>query len=377
MKYRKWNNGDRISALGFGAMRMPLLEDNEVDVPRAVAMIRKAIDDGVNYLDTAWPYHEGKSEEICGEAMKEGYRDKVRIATKLPSWEITKREDMDRILDKQMERLQVDKIDYYLLHSLTEKHWKMYKQNDYRNFLLQARESGKIDYLGFSFHDQYDLFEEIVDDFPWDFVQIQLNYLDENYQAGLKGMRYAQSKGMDVIVMEPLRGGTLAPEEIPVGIQKILEKDPKNRTMAAWALSYLWDMSEVSLVLSGMSTEDQLSENIRTASDTGVRSLTSEDRALLQELKNYFQSRLMVNCTNCRYCMPCPSGVEIPEAFWAYNHGAMFEDTGKAKFWINGFLSKEKRPSQCTECGICEDQCPQGIPIREHLKKITELYEAV
>lgn len=378
MLYREiGQTGKKVSSLGFGLMRLPVInnETSQIDEAKAISMVRKAIDKGVNYLDTAWTYHDGASEPFCRKVMEEGYRDKVFVATKMPSWEPRTHEDLYRILDKQLENLGTDHIDFYLLHTLKTTFWETYKKLDYKTFLKRSRGSGKIHHYGFSYHDNIELFKEIVDDFDWEFVQIQLNYLDESYQAGLEGMRYAASKGMGVIVMEPLRGGMLAMADMPEDFQKILDKAPEKRSAAQWAFRYLWNLPEVSTVLSGMSTMEQLDENLQTASDSAAESMSEEEKATLMDMQQFFRERLRVNCTNCRYCMPCSSGVNIPELFWAYNHDALFKDTGKAKFWVNGFLNPEQKASACTECGVCIDKCPQGIAIPEHMKKITALYE--
>jgi len=378
MLYKQWDKtGDRISILGFGAMRLPVLEKDptKIDENKAISMIRKAIDKGVNYLDTAWPYHDGQSEPLCGKVMKDGYRDKVFIATKMPSWEIESLEDLDRILDQQLERLEVEYIDYYLLHTLTHEYWTKYKNINYKKFVKKAKESGKIRHFGFSFHDDRDLFKEILDDFDWDFVQIQLNYLDENYQAGMTGAEYAFSRGIPVIVMEPLRGGMLASTP-PTGIQEIINTAEEKKTPAEWALRYIWDKPEVSLILSGMSLDEQMEENIQIASNAAAGHLSEKDRLLVNKMKDFYLKKIRVNCTNCRYCLPCPSNVYIPELFWAYNHDAIFDDFGKAKFWTTGFIPEDQRASKCVDCGLCESHCPQKIPIRKHLKRIVELYES-
>lgn len=377
MLYKKWKKtGEEISILGFGAMRLPVVnnEDSNIDEVKAISMIRKAIDGGINYLDTAWPYHGGNSERVCAKVMKDGYREKVKIATKMPSWEIETVEDMDRILDEQLRKLEVDSIDYYLLHTLTHDYWAKYQKLGYKKFLLNAQRSGKIKYLGFSYHDDGDLFKEIIDDFDWDFAQIQLNYLDEDYQAGMEGAKYAYSKGVDIIVMEPLRGGLLAAEP-PAGIKEILDKSDKKRTPAEWALRYLWDKPEISMILSGMNSVEQMEENLQTASTASENHLSVSDKNTVMDMKQFYHSKIRANCTNCRYCLPCPAGVYIPELFWAYNHDAIFNDFGKAKFWVTGFIKEGQRASDCIDCGACEDHCPQQIPIREHLKKIVNLYE--
>ncbi len=378
MQYREFGKtGEKLSILGFGAMRLPVIDGDvaRIDEEKALPMIRGAIDRGVNYLDTAWPYHGGNSETFCRRVMEDGYREKIKIATKLPSWEIKSHDQMEEILDRQLERLGVDCIDFYLLHTLNAAYWKKMKEYDYRSFLEKARREGKIRYTGFSFHDSLPLFKEIVDDFEWDFCQIQLNYLDENYQAGDEGMRYASDKGMGVIIMEPLRGGMLAKTELPGALQKIWDKADVKRSPASWALRSLWNKREVSLILSGMTTMEQMEENVATASESTAGGLSPQELGIIDEAKEYFHSRIRVDCTNCRYCLPCPRGVYIPEIFWAYNHEALFDDFRKAKFWTTGFLKPEQRASRCNSCGRCESHCPQNLPIRRHLKEIRARYE--
>lgn len=377
MQYRKMGKtGVKVSVLGFGAMRMPLIEgsDGRVDEGEAVRMIRAAIDGGVNYLDTAYAYHGGQSERVCARAMKDGYREKVLIADKMPSWEVKTYADMERLLDEQLDRLEVECIDFYLLHTLTQGYWDVYKRLDYKTFLIQAMDAGKIRYLGFSYHDNIDLFRKIVDDFDWDFCQIQLNYMDEEYQAGLKGLKYASDKGMGVIVMEPLRGGMLARTDIPDDLKAIWNGAEQKRTPAEWAFRYLWDKPEVSLVLSGMSDMAQVEENLKTAEKGLPGILTEDEKNRISMARDFFKARLRVDCTNCRYCMPCPSGVYIPELFWGYNHDGMFDDFEKGKFWTTGFIKPEARAHNCVGCGQCEESCPQNIAIMDHLKKITALY---
>jgi predicted aldo/keto reductase-like oxidoreductase len=379
MIYKNWNKtGDSIGILGFGAMRLPTLKEDpsKIDEEKAIKLIRSGIDEGINYLDTAWPYHDGQSEALCAKVMKDGYREKIFIATKLPSWEIKKHEDMMSILDKQLKKLEVDYIDYYLLHSLQQDHWNMYKRLDYKKFLREAKAQGKIRQYGFSFHDHGNLFKEILDDFDWDFTQIQLNYLDQDYQAGFSGLKYAFKKKIPVIIMEPLRGGMLAMEP-PEDIQAILNNSGRKYSPAEWALRFLWDREEVAMVLSGMTLPEQLEENLAVAKDAHAGHLSEADRLTIENIRQAYKSKIRVNCTNCRYCMPCPTGVYIPELFWAYNHDGLFGDFGKAKFWATGFLKEEQRASKCIECGICMDHCPQNIPIPSTLKKIAAIYEDV
>ncbi len=379
MEYRKFGNtGTELSILGFGAMRLPLIDKDpaNIDFAEATRIVRYAFDNGVNYLDTAYPYHGGNSERFCAQVLKDGYREKVFLATKLPVWEVEKDEDMDRLLDEQLEKLEVEHIDFYLLHALSYKTWPNISKLRYREFLEKARESGKIKYIGFSFHDELELFKEIVDDFPWDFCQIQLNYLDEDYQAGLKGLKYAHDKGLGIIIMEPLRGGMLSRSELPDDIQTLFDSNPVKRTPAEWALKYLWDMEEIGVVLSGMTTMEQTVENIRTAASSTTGSLTDLEHKIIDQVKNIYKSRMQVNCTKCNYCMPCPQGVNIPENFWALNHDAIFGDFDKAKFWITSWLTEKQRASNCIQCGICETKCPQGINIVEQLQAIKLRYES-
>ncbi len=377
MLYRELGKtGVKVSTLGFGAMRLPVIDGDtkKIDEVKAIEMVRYSIDQGVNYLDTAFPYHGGVSEAFCKKVMADGYREKVKIATKLPVWDVKNYEDMDRLLDVQRDNLGVETIDFYLTHALRQDFWKVMKDNDYKKFLDQAKADKKIEYAGFSFHDDLDLFKEIVDDYDWDFCQIQLNYMDENYQAGLEGMRYAKEKGLGVIVMEPLRGGMLAKTELPKAVEDIWDKSDVKRTPAEWALKYLFNLKEVDLVLSGMGKMSEVIENMKVASETHYNSLTDKEVSLIREVKDFYNEKTLVNCTNCQYCLPCPVGVNIPENFWAYNHDSMFDDPGKADFWLNHWIGEGMRASDCVNCGKCEIHCPQNIEIQKHLKIIDEKY---
>ncbi len=267
MLYRKMpKNRDELSILGFGCMRLPVKEDGSIDEERAKKQVRYAIDHGVNYVDTAWPYHMGASEPFVGRALADGYREKVKLATKLPSWLIEKREDMDTFLNAQLEKLQTDHIDYYLVHALVGELWDTVKNLGVTEFLTKAKADGRIRNTGFSFHGAATDFSRIVDAYDWDFCQIQYNYLDEKNQAGTAGLEYAASKGLGVVIMEPLRGGNLT-RTVPAAVQKIWDESPKKRTAAEWALRWIWDHPEVTVVLSGMNEETQIEENLRVAGE--------------------------------------------------------------------------------------------------------------
>lgn len=379
MLYRELGKtGEKVSILGFGAMRLPIVDGDyaKIDEEKAIEMVRYSIDQGVDYLDTAYPYHGGMSEAFCAKVMEEGYREKVKIATKLPVWDVKEHADMEKFLDEQRDNLKVAAVDFYLLHALCQSNWRVMKENDYKSFLDKAKADGKIKYAGFSYHDDLDLFKEIIDDYDWDICQIQLNYMDDHYQAGIEGMRYAHDKGIGVIVMEPLRGGMLSRTALPEQVEAIWNSADVKRTPAEWALRYVWNYEEVGVVLSGMSTLDHVKENIRTASEAYPNSLTHQEKDLISEVREFFINKTEVNCTNCQYCMPCPAGVNIPENFWAYNHDSQFNDTDKAKYWITGWLKEHARASKCVDCGKCETHCPQSIEIRKHLKMIAEKYEA-
>ncbi len=379
MLYRKFGKtNEMVSILGFGCMRLPLLpggDATKIDEEQSIKLIHYAIDEGVNYIDTAYPYHgtgmnkAGQSEPFVAKALKNGYRQKVKLATKLPSWLIKTREDMDRYLNEQLERLETDHIDFYLVHSLNASVWSTLKSAGISEFLDQAMKDGRIKHAGFSFHDKYDSFKEIVDYYDWSFCQIQYNYLDENFQAGTEGLNYAAQKGLGITIMEPLRGGKLA-THLPEAAQAVLKQAEIKRTPADWALSWVWNHPEVSVVLSGMNTMDQVKENLKTASEMKADSLTEKESDIIDQVKAIFKERIKVNCTACGYCMPCPRGVNIPGCFSAFNNYHMFDDK-------EGYtrLSPEQRALNCVECGKCETHCPQAISIRKELKNVSAAFE--
>lgn len=375
MQYREFGESEwRVSALGFGLMRLPMLKGEpyggRVDQREAIRMIRHSIDLGVNYLDTAYGYHGGTSEGILGKALKHGYRERVKIATKSPIWLIKRPKDFDKYLDQQLERLQTDRIDFYLFHGLNAKSWN----NPVRKHgLLKRAEAaindGRIGGIGFSFHDDFPAFKRIVDGHDdWCLCQIQYNYMDTENQAGTKGLRYASSKGLPVVIMEPLLGGRLASPPKP--IRAILDKHAGVRSPADLALQWLWNQPEVSVVLSGMSTMNQLNGNIRSANRSGIGSLESDKLGLIRKITKEYRNRIPIPCTNCGYCMPCPHGVNIPENFEEYNNGMVHDDLKTARLVYNRFLDKEGRADKCKQCGKCEEKCPQRIPISRLMPKV-------
>jgi uncharacterized protein len=377
MLYRKMNTVEfDLSILGFGCMRLPVTKDGNIDEKQATEMLRYAIDHGVNYVDTAYPYHRGESEPFLGRALQGGYREKVYLATKLPSWLIKSRADMDHYLNEQLKRLQTDHIDFYLVHGLMKPFWENLRSLGVTDFLDDALADGRINYAGFSFHDELALFKEIVDSYDWTFCQIQYNFMDEQNQAGTEGLMYAADHGLGIVVMEPLRGGMLA-KDIP-SINQIWKKAPVQQSLSEWALRWVWNHPEVNVVLSGMSSFEQVEQNVACAENGFPNSISQEELNLFGEAETEYKRRIKVPCTGCRYCMPCPSNVSIPECFEMYNQGCMFdapEVAGVNYGFLGGMLSGIPGfASQCQECGDCEKKCPQGIPIREQLKKVAAYF---
>lgn len=372
MKYREFGKtGLKVSALGFGTMRLPLLEDGvTVDEKEAVRIIRHAIDSGVNYVDTAYPYHQGTSEIVVGKALRDGYRDKVFLADKSPIWKLEKESDFDSILEEQLQKLQTDHIDFYLLHALNKERFEKIKNLHLIDHMLEARKAGKIRYLGFSFHDDLEVFKQIVDyTDQWDFCQIQYNYIDEYSQAGVEGLRYANAKGLPVIIMEPLRGGRLV-NLLPESAKELFRNDEEGRTPAELALKWLYNQPEVTCVLSGMNSMEMVEQNVKTASESHVGCLTTSDAALIEQVKEEIKKHVKVGCTGCGYCMPCPRGVDIPGTFRCYN--AMYSEGKKSGrrdyLQCTAFRKDTASASQCVGCGKCETHCPQHLEIRKELK---------
>lgn len=383
MLYRKFGKtGEKVSILGFGGMRFPILEGNptKINEPLAREMLEYAIDHGVNYIDTAYMYHAssfteaGVSETFIGNSLKDGYRDEVYLATKLPSFRIQKKEDFNYYLDEQLKRLQTDYIDFYLIHGVNKGVWGNLKELGVFEFLDSAIDDGRIKYAGFSFHDELDLYKEVVDSYDWSFSQIQLNYMDQEFQAGEAGLEYAASKHMGIAIMEPLRGGSLT-NNIPAEVQAIWNKANTKRTPTEWGLRFLWDKPELDIVLSGMTAMEHVVENIKIAEDGKANSLTDEEKNLIAEVKEVYDSRVQVNCTACNYCMPCPSGVDIPGNLRILNELNIYQNMERAAIGYSFLKIGNSDASLCTECGVCEEQCPQKISVKDCLKETQKIFE--
>ena len=376
MEYRRFGSIDwQPSALGFGCMRFPVLDadNSRIDEKLAAEMLLHAIDHGVNYIDTAYPYHGGTSEGFVGRTLEGAYRDKVKLATKLPSWKIEKAADFDFYLNEQLDRLKTEQIDFYLLHALNTDYWENINRFGVLDWVEKAQADGRIKQIGFSFHDEYPVFKRIIDAYEkWDFCQIQYNFMDQAYQAGKKGLQYAAARGIGVVIMEPLRGGRLI--DPPKGIQEIWDRAEAQRTAAEWSLQWLWNQPEVSLVLSGMSTLEQVQENIASASTSGIGTLSNADLDLIAEAKKTYEGFQLVPCTNCGYCVPCPEGVDIPRILKIYNDGIMYDKVESAKADYLMWVPAENKADLCVVCGECLDKCPQDIPISDWMEKIHQEY---
>lgn len=365
MKYSNFiNENVKTSRLGFGVMRLPIIEEDNglINYRKSRKLIEKSLELGINYFDTAYIYHRGQSEIFTGEMFRGDLRKEVFLATKLPVWKVKKPGDFEELLDVELTKLQTNYIDFYLLHSLDKEKFQIVKDNNIYESLIKAKKDGKVNYIGFSFHDDYEVFKEIIDTYEFDFCQIQLNYLDENYQAGLKGMKYAKDKGLGVVIMEPLRGGQLA--NLPQSIKDNLGDD----TPASLAFSYLLNLEEVDVILSGMNEITQIEENVKTFNEITPNSLDKDKLSKINYLKDEIANRLKVDCTRCNYCMPCPTGVKIPTVFSIYNNKHIFEQGEKSKKDYAKLIKDNSDQSKCIQCGICESKCPQHLEIIEDLK---------
>jgi uncharacterized protein len=374
VQYRCFGKLDwKPSALGFGTMRLPIVGGDQanIDEAQSIKLIRHAIDEGVNYIDSAYVYHDGNSEVVVGKALSGKYRGKAKIATKMPVFSIKTKSEMDRILNMQMKRLNTDFIDFYLLHALMRDSWDTVKKLDMLGWAQRQIAKGRIGYLGFSFHDELEVFKEIVDAYDdWTFCQIQYNYLDEHYQAGKDGLKYAASKGLAVVVMEPLAGGLLAVNP-PAQIQAEWQKTGVKRSPPDWALQWVWNQPEVSLALSGMNSLKQVDENLASACNSGPNTLTPTEIEVLKKSRQLYQECGHIGCTKCRYCSKCPQGIDIPvnlaflNIYSAKRREPQTQDKIKAQF--KQTVSVEQWANNCIHCGQCEAICPQHLPVRKLL----------
>ncbi len=385
MKYREFGKtGLKVSALGFGLMRLPTRGNKflgRVKTEETINLIRRSIDQGVNYFDSAYVYHLGASEKVLGQALKDGYREKVHIATKSFLTLVRKPEDFDKQLEKQLERLQTDSIDFYLFHGLNRSKLEKVRELKLLDKMVEAREKGLIKYIGFSFHDTLAVFKEIIDAFDWDMCQIIYNYMDTGMQATTDGLKYAHEKGVATVIMGPLKGGLLA--DPPEEAIEVMKQSKVQRTPVDWALQFLWNLPEVSTIISGMETQQILDENCKYADKSGVNSLNKDDMIVINQLAEIYQKKILIPCNTCQYCMPCSYGVNIPDNFALLNYFS-HEKEGFRRWRVRrryrkmlvskaADLDLEKpngNATFCTECMECIEKCPMEIMIPEELKKV-------
>ena len=388
MQYRSFGStGFKVSALGLGTMRLPLSKfiPQKVNVSKSIRLMRHAVDSGINYFDTGWPYHLGQSERIIGKALQDGYREKVHLVTKLPMFFISREAEFDFYLNSSLKRLQTDHIDTYLFHAFSKNTFERMKKLNLLDKMKKARDEGKIKNIGFSFHDTLPVFKEIVDYFDWDIVQIQYNYMDTVLQAGRAGLEYAAAKNMAIVIMEPLKGGQLA--NPPQEAKNVMAASGIDHSPVDWALQYLWDRPEVSCVISGMGDIKMINENCVSAERSGIGSLSQNELKVIDQLVDIYRKSILVPCTDCKYCMPCPFGVNIPLHFATLNHQTI-ERRFYYRFFVrrsySALIKNKKRlnksktnghASLCTECGACIPKCPQGINIPVELKKTLDVLD--
>jgi hypothetical protein len=365
--------GEKVSQLGFGAMRLPL-QGEAIDEKEAIRMIHHALDQGINYVDTAWVYHGGESENLVGRALKDGWRKKAFVATKSPVWAVDKEADFEGFLDKQLAKLATDHVDYYLLHALNAGTWAKCQTLGAIAFCQRMQKAGKLRHFGFSFHDELPVFKQIVAAHDWEFCQIQYNYLDRQEQAGLEGLNLARAKGIDIVLMEPLRGGKLV-SPLPQSVLDLWKTAPVQRSAVEWALGWVFSHQEIGLTLSGMSSMQQLQQNLEIASRLGPGAFTPEEMALIDKTEELYRANSRISCTACGYCMPCPNGVDIPRNFKVWNELYMFgksEDALGAWHWI----PEAVRADKCTACGECLSLCPQALDIPVEMKSMVADFAA-
>ena len=379
MLYRKLSKtGIDLSVLGFGCMRLPTIDHKpeKIDYPKAAQLLHYAIDHGVNFIDTAYFYHSavfgqrGESEPFVGEALSGGWRGKVHLATKMPLFQLRQKEQMDTYFKEQLVRLQTDYLDFYLLHGLNGEMWDKMRELGVREFLDKKKSEGKIRFPAFSFHGKAEDFIRICNEYDWTYAQIQYNYMDIDFQAGYKGLKYAADKGIGIVVMEPLKGGKLA-NKLPAEMMSVFNASVIKRSPAEWALRYVWNEPGVSSLLSGMNSMEQLMENIRIADEGLPNSLDRDEILIFDTLRNAMGTRIKADCTECRYCMPCASGVDIPGVLAALNNATIWSDSNP---WLTGYVQIGGKAGKCTECRECEEVCPQELPISTLMKEAVSLF---
>ena len=374
MLYRNFQTtGDKVSLLGLGAMRFPMTKDGKVDEAESIRMIRHAIDSGINYVDTAYTYHGGTSEVIVGKALKDGYRERTFIADKLPIWLVKEEADVRKFFDEQIQRLDVNCIDMYLIHCIDKDGWEVTKKCRVIEILEELKAEGKIGRIGFSFHDELSLFKEVIDAYDWEFCQIQLNYVDVNFQAGMEGLLYANAKGIPVVIMEPLKGGRLS-DAVPPVVQKLWDQASVKRAPAEWAFNWVASHPDVATILSGMSTMEQLDQNLELFSREDLPVLTDEENALIAQAADLYRTLIKYPCTECKYCQPCPNGVLIPRIIRYYNDWCAYEHNPKLKEEYLVWQDESEHASNCIKCGACEEHCPQHLPVMQIMDEIVEAF---
>jgi predicted aldo/keto reductase-like oxidoreductase len=380
MLYRKLGQtGIDLSILGFGCMRLPMIDNKpeKIDYAKASALLHMAIDQGVNYVDTAYFYHaavfgqRGESEPFVGTALSGSWRQKVNLATKMPLFYLHRKEQMEQFLNEQLGRLKTDYLDFYLLHGLNGEMWDKMLGLGVLEFLDRKKAEGKIRFPAFSFHGKVDDFIRICDAYDWAFAQIQYNYMDIDFQAGYQGLKYAADKGMGVVAMEPLRGGKLA-QTLPPEMMAVFNAAAIKRSPAEWALRFVWNEAGVSSLLSGMNSLDQVTENIRAAESGLANSLSREELAMFDQLRTAMSVKIKADCTACRYCMPCASGVDIPDVLAAINRAAIWNDPNP---WLSGYSRIDGKADKCSDCKACEGVCPQGLPISDLMKEAVVMFK--
>ncbi|MBE5790051.1 MAG: aldo/keto reductase [Clostridiales bacterium] len=377
MKYRPMGKlGIQASAFGLGCMRFngAASGDSVIDEQKAVSLIRRAIDGGVTYLDTAYVYLDKTSEIVLGKALRDGYRERVTIATKMPAEYVHNRAEMEALLESELKKLQTDHIDFYLMHGINREKWEYFKSIGAPEFFDDMKKAGKIRYKCFSFHGPYEDFEFILNDWDWDMVQIQYNFMDINNQAGTKGLKLAGSKGIPVVIMEGLLGGRLS--KAPVNVQSLYDAYPVKRSPVEWAFRWLCNHPEVSVVLSGCNEAEQIDENLRIFDTVEPNIMSEEELKLMEDVREAYLSRTRIGCTGCRYCMPCPNGVDIPGVFSVWNSVSLYDTDPKENWNLRQINEKGSGAGNCIACGACEAACPQHLPIIESLQKAwKELYD--